>query len=358
VQTALSNTTISGYVSASANVALTDNYATSPAAGIPFQPTSKENGFNLDVVKLSISKPEDEGPWASGYKVDLLFGPDAVGYNTSVNTTSTADYAIKQAYVNLRTPVGNGIDWKIGVMDDIIGYEGNTDGGNPNYTRSVGYALEPTTLTGLVGSYQVCKAVTVQAGIADATSGNGALSSKTFVGAVALTAPDNWGWAKGATANLGTVLNLEPGGQNNFYAGVTVPTPWSMLKVGGALDLASVANEVPPGPGFNPHNDSGWDISAYANVQATDKLSFNLRGEFFDLQNGVSPYGFSNGVGEEVTATAQYNLWANVISRVEFRWDHVDEGEAFAGSQGIAGGGVGPATADSFLLAVNLIYTF
>jgi len=73
VQTALANTTISGDVSASANIGLTQNYASSPAAGINFQ-NGKLNGFSLDVVKLSIAKPEDESPWASGYQVDLLFG--------------------------------------------------------------------------------------------------------------------------------------------------------------------------------------------------------------------------------------------------------------------------------------------
>src|SRR5208282_4150552 len=83
LQTALSNTTISGYVSASMNWAITPGgaqNANSPANYIPFQGVTKQDGFNLDVVKLSISKPEDESPWASGYQVDLLFGPDAVGY--------------------------------------------------------------------------------------------------------------------------------------------------------------------------------------------------------------------------------------------------------------------------------------
>ena len=85
LQTALSNTTISGYVSASFNWAITPgDFQDSPAGFIPFQGISKENGFNLDVVKLSIAKPEDESPWASGYQVDLLFGPDAVNYNLRV----------------------------------------------------------------------------------------------------------------------------------------------------------------------------------------------------------------------------------------------------------------------------------
>ena len=46
----------------------------------------------------------------------------------------------------------------------------------------------------------------------------------------------------------------------------------------------------------------------------------------------------------------QYNLWANVISRFEFRWDHIDSGGAFSNS--------GHALGDSFILAANVIYTF
>src|SRR6201999_1494493 len=120
---------------------------------------------------------------------------------------------------------------------------------------------------------------------------------------------------------------LEKEGQNNFYAGLTIPTPCNALKVGASFDLASAANE---GVG-NSQNDSGWVVGLYGNFQATDKLSFNLRGEYFDLSgdNGFDPGYSENGKGEEITATVQYNLWANVISRAEFRWDHTDSGAAF-----------------------------
>ena len=56
-------------------------------------------------------------------------------------------------------------------MDDVIGYEGNTDGSNPNYTRSIGYSVEPTTLVGGLLSYKIIDAITVQAGIANGLSG-------------------------------------------------------------------------------------------------------------------------------------------------------------------------------------------
>src|SRR5215831_16825768 len=73
VQTALSNTTISGYVSSSVNWTMDPSNGTidsSPAGHIPLQ-HGKANGFNLDVVELTIAKPMDAVEWASGYRVDL-----------------------------------------------------------------------------------------------------------------------------------------------------------------------------------------------------------------------------------------------------------------------------------------------
>jgi hypothetical protein len=364
--TALSSTVISGYVDVAAQYNI-GNYGF--GAGIPPGTTgntgSKIDNFTLNDVDIAFDHPEDESPWAAGYHIDINAGTDAVGTflngNQATAGAGTASVAIRQAYVVVRTPLGNGIDWKVGIQDDIIGYEGNTDGSNPNYTRSVGYFLEPTTLLGIVGSYKIIDAVTVQAGLVDATTfGLGSTSDKTVAAAIAVTAPDSFGWAKGATLNLGALLNLEAGGQDNYYAGITLPTPISVLSVGAAFDLVSVANKIGANNGtvgpLNPNNDSGWVVGLYASVKPTDKLSFNVRGEYFDLTSGTAPFTpanylnpFTDGLGEEVTATIQYNLWANVTSRVEFRWDHIDSGNAFAN---------GNANADSFLFAANLIYTF
>jgi len=57
---------------------------------------------------------------------------------------------------------------------------------------------------------------------------------------------------------------------------------------------------------------------------------------------------------EEVTFTTQYQLWANVLSRVEFRWDHVEHGTPFDASS-VTGL---PYHANAFMLALNLIYQF
>ena len=78
VLTALSQTTLSGYVDTSAIWKLGTGNSALP--GRAYDGVGKLDGFNLNVVKLGLEKPLDEAQWAAGYKVDLLFGPDAVTY--------------------------------------------------------------------------------------------------------------------------------------------------------------------------------------------------------------------------------------------------------------------------------------
>src|SRR6266481_2890351 len=121
VITSLTSTTLSGYVDTSAQW----NFGTGDAhlPGYKFGGSGKADGFNLDVVQLRIEKPMSEEEWAAGYRVDLWFGPDANVLGTpSVFSSSSSDIAVRQAFVALRIPYQNGIDFKVGVFDSIIGY--------------------------------------------------------------------------------------------------------------------------------------------------------------------------------------------------------------------------------------------
>jgi hypothetical protein len=75
VVTALSATTLSGYVDTSAQW----NFGTGNAhlPDYKFGGASKADGFNFNVVQLRIEKPMSEEEWAAGYRVDLWAGPDA-----------------------------------------------------------------------------------------------------------------------------------------------------------------------------------------------------------------------------------------------------------------------------------------
>ena len=176
VLTAVSSTTLSGYVSTSAiwkpGTGVNATAAGTAGALIAGTGAGKNDGFNLDVINLTVSKPLDEGEWAAGYTAELLVGPDAVAFATTPgNFGVNGSVAIKQAYVALNAPIGNGITFKMGVFDTPIGYEAFNYTANPNYSRSIGYGLEPTTYTGLIASYKVCDGLNVSAGIANSAAG-------------------------------------------------------------------------------------------------------------------------------------------------------------------------------------------
>jgi hypothetical protein len=368
VLTSLSSTTLSGYVDTSAQWNLGTGNANTPPYS--FGGASKADGFNLNVVQLSLDKPLDESEWAAGYHVDLWLGPDANALGTaSITSVGSSDFAIRQAYVSLRTPIGNGLDWKIGVFDTVIGYESLASVNNPNYTHSYGFTIEPTTHTGILGTYKVNDMVSVSAGIANTVGpsineraqgpNNGirtlSESSKTYMGAVAVTAPTSWGWVGGSTLSFGVVngfnsaVNGFGANQANVYAGLTMNTPVTALKVGAALDFVQIHDSL---------RDAGipdgtiWDGALYATFQATEKLSFSARGEFTDDSTGTLTSTFLNRAKIwSGTATAQYDLWKNVITRAEFRWDHGDNGQFF-------GGNGAPDRRNAYLLAAQVIYKF
>jgi hypothetical protein len=363
VQTALSNTTLSGYVDTSAMWNLgSQNGGALP----PYTPGGVTgDGFNLNAVDIALDKPMDEGNWASGYHVELMYGPDAIAANASAPN-------VRQAYLTLRTPVASSeIDWKVGVFDTIIGYESSSDPQNPNYTRSYGWNLEPTSHTGIVGTFKVNSSFSITAGVANSSTGNAVNgdnattvtpvayeSQKTYLGAIALTAPDSWGWAKGATLNAGVIVadngsaSTTSAGRTWLYVGATVPTPMTALKVGAAFDYKDY-HDSPINAAtatVNPANNSIWAAGLYANYQANEKLSFNARGEYVD------PNAVGGSSIEELTATVQYSLWGpSVLSRLELRWDH-SASDAYDSATG-AGSGA-PIHKNEVLLALNLIYQF
>jgi hypothetical protein len=361
VLTAISSTTISGYVDTSAHW--------NPGSGNNFLPTyspngvgggAKADGFNLDVGALTISKPVGEGDWGAGYNATLLFGPDAVGYNNSFGSAAS-DFSLKDAYVDLHAPLGNGLDIKLGTYTEILGYEVYETGNNPNYTRSYGYEIEPTAMTGALATYQFSKVITAQAGICDAWSAHvnarsnppKAESYKTYMGAVSLTAPESLGFLAGSTLSGGIINGYDAANltdKTSWYVGGTFKTPCKCLSVGLAYDYVNLANQTigVPKAGYQSAAD------AYLLVQATDKLSFNSRVEYFSQ----SQYLAAAGTPEEVfaiTETVQYDLWKNVISRLEFRWDHSLDGVAAYGGTPAS---PGPALKNAFLVAANIIYKF
>jgi len=395
---ALSKTTLSGFVDTSLSVSEKASSTALPQR-VAYQGAEKMNGFNLDVVQISLESPLDESDWAAGYKVDLLFGPDAGAYDAS-------GLGIRQAYVNTRVPVGNGLDLKLGVFDAIIGYEGFSNRDNPNYSRNMAYGLQPFNHTGLLASYQVNENIGLQFGAANTSrnivndrnrgninpdENNGDVA---WMGSISLTAPDELGPLAGATLYAGVLKgqmgpnNISASGlldsavsigvesalegddvdeieeaiadgllenvgagpdavdQVNYYVGATLPTPIDGLSLGAAYDHIEDSGGV-----------QGVDadlFALYASYQATDKMSLHGRAEWLDGDHGVlisSQNSKKGAVDDEMlalTATVQYDLWDNVLTRAEIRWDE-QQGD---------GEGLFDGDDDILTFTLNAIYSF
>jgi hypothetical protein len=369
VLTALSATTISGWVDTSMQWNPGTGNRNLPVYTPNGAPSgTKADGFNLDSVALTISKPVGEGEWGAGYNATLLFGPDAVGFNNSIGTVAN-DFSLVDAYVILRAPIGNGLDFKLGTFASPLGYEVYQGMLNPNYTRSYGYELEPTQLTGLQVAYQFNSIVSANAGVVNtwsaginnrafAPQGSKAESYKSYLGSITLTAPESLGFLAGSTLSGGiinganmllpsTSLGVNGVTETSFYAGATLKTPLKALSIGMAFDYECLG----PNRVAGVINNSGYQYAGalYLLFQATEKLSLNLRGDYLNQSSYLATTGLP-GEALEVTASIQYDLWKNVLTRAEFRWDH-----ALNGSDPW---GAAPSLDNAYVVALNIIYKF
>ena len=356
VMTAVSSTTLSGYVSTTAIW----NPGTGNAAGVPNVPlrggsAAAQDGFNVDIVSLSVSKALDESEWAAGYNAQLWIGDTATSPNAVLGNGAVG---IKNANVDLRVPVGNGIDIKMGIFDSIIGYEGSDYNTNPNYTRSFGWGLEPTTHEGVLLSYNVNEMISVSAGVANAnipTLGGLALpseSQKSYMGAVALTAPDSMGFLSGAVLYAGVVDGLVAAANladtTSIYVGATIPTPVEGLAAGISWDYRL---ENGPSAGLSNGNSGAWAsaLAGYVSYDVTEKIAAHYRIDWatgtdgsFTVVNQSEDKVLSN------TLTVDYKAWENVISRLELRWDHSLDGTS----------PFGVTDRNDITVAANVIYQF
>ncbi len=339
LMTSLSQTTISGYVDTSAIWSPGSPNGFLHGRSFDGSP-DKLDGFNLHAVKLRLEKPLDEGQWSAGYMADLVFGPDANYYQSLQNggaNVSADDFSIKQAYVALRAPIGNGLDIRLGVWDTLIGYEVFESVNNPNFSRSYGYFIEPTHHTGVLLSYHINDMISVSGGVANGWSGaiNDRIDDgtgfgedrKAWLGSVTITLPESTGMFAGSSVYAGIVHGdvangLTGGGgfrnieTTSYYLGTTMTTGLEGLSVGAALDYRD------DGPNAVNANNYAWAAALYASFGVTEKLKLNGRLDYAKGSEGTwyTSGGDNNQLGS-ATLTADYSLWANVVTRAELRYD-------------------------------------
>ena len=337
VATKLATTSLSGYVSTSYQWAIGSDTQTHPGT----QRAAGADRFAVDVISLTLASPQSSGDWGAGYNVQLWVGDDASALGLGNGLAGETDeIAVKNAYLSLQVPVGNGLSVDVGRFDTILGMESIDANRNPHYTHSNGYAIEPTLHEGLKTSYQLTDNVGVSLLFANTIdAGNNSASAesdrRTYGAALNLTAPDSMGALSGATLDVAWIEGNTNGGSTavtNMYVGASIPLPIDKLSAGLAWDNRDDDSA-------NGGSDSA--LGLYLEYAHSDKLTLNTRVE--RVNDGPSKAGASDAW--DITVTANYALWAGVSSRLEYRWTIEDDDSDTDGD-------------DETSLFANLIYEF
>ena len=362
VMTALQSTTLSGYIDTSyvRNLGNTDYLPGRTYYG------PMEKGFNVNVVSLTLDKPiEDDGGWNAGYHVQFLFGPGAHKRGTGLINSggADADVATNEAYIALLAPVGNGLTFRIGQYGTYNGYEGYDTPGNAHFSRSFGFFIENSAHTGVDVAYDFNDYVSAKFGVGnsgptniDARSLNdtgGVSDQVTYLGMINVSLPEDSGFLPGAGLALGYTSTMPHGADedrfNNLYFGGSAPIT-DTLSLGFAFDFSEFENSAP-----GASDVDAWTLAGYVSYQATEKLGVHGRVDYATSDGGVFGSMAPAGDDEELlafTATLDYSLWDNVISRVEARYDlNLDDGEGFGTVNG-------EMEDDNIWFALNVIYVF
>jgi hypothetical protein len=360
------------------------------------------NTFNVNAVKIALEKAlPDKNEWAAGFRIDTIYGSDAKYLGDSAfngfGGTNNSGLALEQALVKFRIPIGNGLDIYMGKFVTFLGYEVIESPANLNFSRGLLFTNAiPLTHTGIYGDYKFNDTVEVKLGIVDGWN-NGTTSSVAATGPG--IQPDNGGFAKaitgqinvnapGKNANITQSFIYSGGNQAGAYSGpATAPTDngplivydiwgnWnptfvkdSALTLGLNADFGwNGASGTPINNGFpggNPlafgniqDSNTWYGVAAYASYKVTKVITLSARGEYLHEDAAVNPkFGVAYTSNDDFseTLTASFSIWDNLLTRVEYRYDHFTNG-----ALGNAAGGLDKATYSSANeISLNAVYSF
>jgi len=360
VETAQKGITLSGYV----DVSYTNQFVGRAA---PFSGSSGSalrqfdtngDGFNVQAVKIALEKAlPDKNEWAAGFRIDTIYGSDAksLGLSDPGVNDGTSGFALEQALVKFRIPVGNGLDIYAGKFVTFLGYEVIESPANPNFSRGLLFTNAiPLTHTGVYADYKFNDTFEAKFGVVDGwnsstSTPNG--SDNTF-GGKAITGQLNIN-APGKNANITQSFIYAPQGDT----GAAGPTSGPGLGTPGfPVGTTTLSGDNPVfvydiwgnwTPTFDKDGnttlgfnlDYGYDsfswygAALYAQYKLTKTVTLAGRGEYLHSDANAGKFGaggtttsggfFKTGSQDDysLTFTASFAIWDNLLTRAEYRFD-------------------------------------
>lgn len=278
------------------------------------------NTFSLNMAKLTMAHDADP----VGFRIDLGFGK---AFNEILSTEPNFKH-LEQAFVSWKPTRGKGFEADFGEFVTSAGAEVIETKDNWNYSRSLLFALAiPYYHVGLRTSMPLSKSFTAGVQVvngwnnfSDNNSGKtigltGAYAKPKFsVNANYYVGPENDHTNKGYRNLLDATLLLTPTPKVSAYINYDY----------GQNRNADVIDSEATIPQYQTTSLSHWQgIAAALHYQATSKIAFTPRFEYFKDESGFSTGTVQNV--NEFTLTGEYKMPEGLLARLEFRRDDSDQ---------------------------------
>ena len=399
VETAQKGVKLSGYVDTGYSYNFTGQGGNSQVNSRVQSDSAQQGDFNLYAVKIALEKAmTSENKAQAGFRVDVMIGEDAKYLaNPSVQSNTAQDsnfLFLEQAYVQLRAPVGNGWDFKVGKFASILGYEVMERPANMNITYGLLYNQFPFWYTGVLSSYKFDEYLDGKLGVANGansdnnTTTSGGSDGVALLAALNVTAPGgnaNWSHnfeystASENSTGADPAVSGSTTSQNALPSNVaSTPTAggaytliynswgnWAPKFANDKLLLAFdtvLGNTAGANQPSGPQNTTWYGASAYAKYQFNDWFSLASRGEYF---GGDNLNKINNNAGNanqdaglswwEYTITAGFNVIDNVLIRAEYR---LDWGNNIAGTNAGPDAGALNSSGPAHYAGAEVVYSF
>lgn len=278
------------------------------------------NTFSLNMAKLTMSHDPDP----VGFRVDLGFGK---AFNQILSSEPDFKH-LEQAYVSWKPTKGKGFEADFGEFVTSAGAEVIETKDNWNYSRSLLFALAiPYYHVGLRTSMPLTKSFTGGVQIVNGWNNFSDNNSGKTIGLTGVytkpkftvntnyyVGPENSHTNKGYRNLLDATLLLTPTPKVSAY----INYDYGQNRNAGPIDVEAV------NPRYQTTDLSHWQgIAAALHYQATSKIAFTPRFEYFKDESG-----FSTGLIQnlnEVTFTGEYKMPEGLLARLEYRRDSSDQ---------------------------------
>ncbi len=303
----------------------------------------QSNAFTPHAVELTLAKPlTADSP--IGFQTNLYFGDDAeVMHSTGLGTGgSPSDLVdLNQAFVSVRAPVGEGLDFKLGKFSTLLGAEVTPSPENWNFSRSFLFTYaEPGTHTGALATYPLSSWGSVSAGVVngwDIVDENN--KAKSLLGGITVNPTE----AISLTTNLITGAERTKDNRNDRTV-VDLVATWKAMERLTLMANYDYGHEssLTQGLGTPGPDSANWQgLALYSKYDLTKKWALAGRFEWFDDMDGVRTAftGLDGGAFRDLalyewTLTSQWILHEHLLARLEYRHDKADERVFFRNSAG------------------------